>query len=141
LEFDAAAFEDLAWWVEHDHPILPVARDVPRRCAKLAVQNRISGTVVRYFINHGQMSRSTSDAHIVIADLDSLDERGLWLKGVKTDHFARKGSANAAVTMKFLIPWTFIFGVGLVNEEAGETKLGFCPEGARIGDEPPVEHR
>lgn len=91
---------------------------------------------VRYFVNDGRTSRSTSDTHIVIAEVeDTSDARGLWLRNVKTTQFTREGSD--VTTMKFMIPWTFVLGLGLADAVAGNTDLGFCPEGARIWDEPP----
>src|ERR1035438_2482114 len=88
-------------------------------------------TGVRYCISHGRKSRSTSNTHILIGDVENTsDERGLWLKNIKTTAFS-DGDSPATLTMKFMIPWTFVLGLGLVADEAGETKLGFCPEGAR----------
>ena len=95
-------------------------------------------TGIRYCINHGRTSRSTSNTHILIGDVENTsDERGLWLKNIKTTEFS-DGDSPATLTMKFMIPRSFVLGLGLVADEAGETKLGFCPEGARIWNEPPA---
>jgi hypothetical protein len=90
----------------------------------------------RYFINNGEMSSSTTNTHIVIGEVeDATNERGLWLKNVKTTGFTRASSPGVAVTMRVLIPWAFVLSLGLVvDHETGKTKLGY-PEGAHIWEE------
>src|ERR1022692_445151 len=87
----------------------------------------------RYFVNNGEVSRSETDTHILIGEVeDTSSERGLWLKNIKTTGFVRAGAPDVALTMKVLIPWASVLSLGLVDDEAGKTKLGYCPEGAHI---------
>ena len=78
---------------------------------------------VRHLVNHGRESRSTGETHLVIADLeDTSDHHGLWLKNVNTTSLKPDGSN---VTMRFMIPWSFIVGLGVVDREAG-VEAGFA---------------
>ena len=73
-------------------------------------------TAVRHLINHGQQSRSTGETHVIFADLeDTSDHRGLWLKNVRTTRLTTDGSN---ITMRFMIPWSFIVALGVVDHGA-----------------------
>jgi hypothetical protein len=85
-------------------------------------------TGVRFLLNDGKMSGSTSNTHIVTADVENTsDQRGLWLKNVKTRAMKRDGSV---VTMRLMIPWTFVLGLGLVGGERDTP--GFVTEGTHV---------
>jgi hypothetical protein len=91
-------------------------------------------TGVRYMLNGGNMSRSTTGTHLVIGEVDDAsDQRGLWLKKVTTTKLTKDGSP---VTMKFMIPWSFIFGCGLADDEEDKPKPGFPTGGTLIWEEP-----
>jgi hypothetical protein len=73
-------------------------------------------TGVRHLINHGRESASTGETHLIFADLeDTADLRGLWLKNVHTNRLTADGSK---VTMRFMIPWGAIVGLGVVEHGA-----------------------
>lgn len=85
-------------------------------------------TGVRHLVNHGATSRSTSSTHILIGDVeDTSDQRGLWLKNVKT---AQLTADRSTVSMKF------IFGLGLLDDEPVKPRPGFPSEGTQTWDEP-----
>lgn len=70
----------------------------------------------------GRISEATGDAHIVIATVsDTSDPQGLWLSGIKTSELKRDGSS---ISMKFMVPWRFVLGLGLVDDLEPST-LGF----------------
>lgn len=84
-------------------------------------------TAVRHLINQGRESRSTGETHLIFADLDDLsDHRGLWLKNVKTNRLTVDASD---VTMRFMIPWSVIVGLGVVDRGTA-AKAGFSFEPA-----------
>jgi hypothetical protein len=95
----------------------------PRKGVVVVTKEWIN-TGVRHLINHGNESRSTGDTHVIFADLDdTTDQRGLWLKNVHTDRLTTDG---ARVTMQFMIPWSAVVGLGVVDDGA-QTALGFAP--------------
>lgn len=77
---------------------------------------------VRYLVRNGKMS-SSADTHIVIPPLeDASDQRGLWLREITTTQLTEDLSP---VTMKFMIPWSFVIACGLVDDRPEKVRLGF----------------
>ena len=94
---------------------------VHKKTAFVVVSKDWINTGVRHLLNHGRGSHSTGDTHLVIAPLDDAsDHRGLWLSGITTTQLTADSSS---VTMKFMIPWSAILGLGLIDEET--KSLGF----------------
>ena len=94
-----------------------------RKSVFVVVSKEWINTAVRHLVNRGLESRSTGETHLIIADLEDMsDQRGLWLKDVKTDRLTTDGSE---VTMRFMIPWGVIVGLGVVDD-AMALKPGFA---------------
>jgi hypothetical protein len=94
-----------------------------KQSAFVVVSKEWINTTVRHLINQGQESRSAGDTHLIIADLeDTSDSRGLWLNNIKTDRLRTDG---ATVTMRFMIPWGAIVGLGVVDHGA-QVEPGFA---------------
>ena len=78
LEFDAAAFEDLAWWVEHDRAqalrIVRLIRDVQRELPAQSVHPVRPGRVgaLRRFALRTDGARLTCDEQPVVANRASF---------------------------------------------------------------------
>lgn len=87
-------------------------------------------TGVHYLLNSGAPTRSTASGHIIFGNLeDASDHRGLWLKNVRTTCLT---TDRSPVTMKLMIPWTFVFAFGVIDE--GERRrLGFHRGACRFG--------
>ena len=95
-----------------------------KQTAIVVVNKSWIDTAVRHLVNNGQTSRSTGETHLLIGDVeDASDHRGLWLKNILTNQLTRDGSP---ITMKLMIPWSFIVGVGLADDDLqGKMKPGF----------------
>jgi hypothetical protein len=72
---------------------------------------------------NGRKSQNTGDAHLLMSDdFDISDHRGIWLNHVTTKAVLHRKD-NSQVTMKFMIPWRYVLGLGLSEE--GSTSIGF----------------
>jgi hypothetical protein len=100
-----------------------------KQTAIVVVSKDWINTGVRFLVNHGKKSGTiggSPDTHLVIAPVDDAsDHRGLWLKGITTTELT---TDTSPVTLKFMIPWSFVLGLGLIDGErnsvgfkAGET--------------------
>jgi hypothetical protein len=69
-------------------------------------------------------STSANDTHILIGELrDSTDDpHGIWFRDVPSPHVRDDG----VVKMEFMVPWSVVLGVGLVDESGAQT-IGFQP--------------
>jgi hypothetical protein len=80
---------------------------------------------VHHLVSRGRPSSSSLDTHILIAPLkDASDPLGLWLSGITTNGLTNDGSA---VTMTVLVPWSFIYAVGVIEDENPKVVMGFVP--------------
>jgi hypothetical protein len=78
---------------------------------------------IRDLLNAGRRSKSTGEAHLLIAPLvDSSDHKGLWVKGITTRELTQDGSP---VTMDFMIPWNYVIGLGMRTDDGNSGGLGF----------------
>jgi hypothetical protein len=94
-----------------------------KQTAVVVVSKEWVNSGVHHLTNGSRLSESTGDTHLFIAPLeDASDHRGLWLRDVKT---TRLTEDNSAVTMKFLIPWQFVFAVGIIEGEQTRVRMGF----------------
>ncbi len=94
-----------------------------KQTAIVVVSKEWIDTAVRHLVNHGRESRSTGQTHVITADIeDTADHRGLWLSNVNTSQLTKDGSN---VTMRFMIPWNFILGLGVVDHSL-QVKTGFA---------------
>lgn len=79
-------------------------------------------------VNNGRKSQADGDAHMVIAPLhDVSDHRGLWLEKITTDKLRRDG---ATISLTFMIPWSFVLGLGLLDETDAAASIGFKGTGS-----------
>jgi len=80
---------------------------------------------VKRFLEHAQKPRQgpPSGAHFVLGPIvDTSDLKGLWLGDVTTEAIQRRD--GQPFTMKFMIPWQYVLGLGEI-EESGPTPIGF----------------
>ena len=78
---------------------------------------------VRHLLNAGRLSKSSGEAHLIIAPMgDSSDHKGLWLKGITTHELTKDGSP---VTMDFMIPWNYVIGFALRTDDKHNGNMGF----------------
>ena len=88
---------------------------------------------VHHLVSSGRPSSSTLNTHILIAPLqDAFDPLGLRLSGITTNQLTEDGSA---VTMTLLVPWSFIYAVGVIEDENSKVTPGF----ASVRNEPNTE--
>jgi hypothetical protein len=72
----------------------------------------------------GGSSNSQLDAHVIMARLDDTnDPHGVWVRGLES-RFHRK-SNDSRVVMSLLIPWRFIYGIGMADVPV-KTPAGFA---------------
>jgi hypothetical protein len=84
----------------------------PEQSAVAVVSKDWINTAVRHLINRGQQSRSTGERTSSSPTLKTHRTIGAWLKNITTDRLRTDGSN---LTMRFMIPWVAIVGLGVVD--------------------------
>jgi hypothetical protein len=96
---------------------------------------------VKRFLEQRQKPRQgpPSGAHFITGPIaDTSDLRGLWLGDVTTEALVRRD--GQPFTMKFMIPWQYVLGLGEVDE-AGPTPIGFKGDSETIVLGPQTEEQ
>jgi hypothetical protein len=70
----------------------------------------------------GKHSEAAGETHLIIANLKEHDHHGVWLSGVTTAELRRDGTE---VVMDFMIPWSVIVGVGVLEGKYEGQTVGF----------------
>jgi hypothetical protein len=84
-------------------------------------------------LNNGEESGSDGETHFVIAPVDDVsDAYGLWLKDITTTGLTKNGSP---VEMRFMIPWQFVLGLGLMDDQTDKAAFGFRHGSATVLDD------
>jgi hypothetical protein len=87
---------------------------------------------VNDLVGRGVKSNSSSGAHLIISGITDLsDHKGIWLGNVTTNILHAKD--RSPVTMKVMIPWSYVLSVGVQEEEVGESMpIGFTTTGVAM---------
>jgi hypothetical protein len=67
-------------------------------------------------------TETLENVHLMIGEIEVNEALGVWLKDTKTSVLRKDG---AEVKMDFLVPWRFVVGVGLSEDDAIPSRVGF----------------
>jgi hypothetical protein len=78
---------------------------------------------INHLLARGRQSAATGGVHMIIAPLeDASNHQGLWLSEITTTALTQDASV---LKMKFMIPWSVIRGLGVVDEPRDKPAIGF----------------